>query len=363
MPVSALKGEGIDALLDMVILTAEMENLKANPNREAVGTVIEAHLDHSLGPVATILVNTGTLRVPDNFIVGDTYGRVKLMRDHNGKAVKEAEPSRPVFVAGFDKTPKSGDVLQVVASEKIAREKAEEISLINKAEAVEHMSASNLLISHIRSEQILKLIIKADMKGSLEAIKQSVAKIKDEEVAVKIIHSGVGRINDSDIMMASASKALVVGFHSDFDSPNVLKLAEREGVEVKFYKVIYDLLEDVKKYLSGLLEAEIVEVVLGRAEVRQIFLTKKNKVILGARVNGGKIENKAKVRVIRGRNAEDEDNVVGNGVIDSLRKGDDVVAEMKEGNECGIQFIGDITPEPGDILLAYKEEKRERTVS
>lgn len=362
VPVSALKGEGIDDLLDMVLLTAEMENLKANPNREAVGTVIEAHLDQSLGPVATILVNTGTLHGSDNFIVGDTYGRVKLMRDHNGKAVKEAEPSRPVFVAGFDKTPKSGDVLQVVANEKIAREKAEEISLIHKAEAAESMSASNSLISHIQSEKILKLIVKADVKGSLEAIKQSVAKIKDEEVAVKIIHSGVGRITESDIMMASASKALVAGFHSDFDAPNVSKLAEREGVEVKFYKVIYDLLEDIKKLLSGLLEPEIVEVVLGRAEVKQIFLTKKNKVILGARVNSGKIENKAKVRVIRGRNAEDEDNVVGTGLIDSLRKVDDVVPEIKEGNECGIQFIGDITPEAGDILLAYKEEKRERSV-
>lgn len=362
VPVSALKGDGVDELLEIVLLTADMEELKANENREAVGTVIEAHLDSSLGPVATILVNTGTLKVTNNFIVGDTYGRVKLMRDHNAKSVRAAGPSVPVFVAGFNKTPKSGDILQVVKNEKIAREKAEEISLIAKEQAQESMSASNQLITQIKSEKTLKLIVKGDAKGSLEAIKQSIAKIKDEEVAVKIIHSGVGRITESDIMMASASKALVVGFHSDFDAPHVAKLAEKDKVEVKFYKVIYDLLEDVKKYLSGLLEPEIVEIVLGRAEVKQVFLTKKKSMIIGCRVLSGKLENKAKLRIIRGRTEEDEDNIVGEGLIDTLRKVDEVAKEVTAGNECGIQFKGDLGLEPGDILLAYKEEARERTV-
>lgn len=362
VPVSALTGEGVDDLLDMILLTAEMDAYKANPDREAVGTVVEAHLDHNLGPIATILVNTGTLKIMDNVIVGQTYGRIKLMKDHNGKPLRVAGPSTPVMIAGLSATPKSGDILQVVKDEKTARERAEEIHLIGKEESEASMTMANQIISQMNADKVLKLVIKADTKGSLEAIKQTLAKIKDEEVAIKVIHSGVGTITDSDIMMAAASKGLVIAFHAEFDSSNVEKIAHREQVQVKRYKVIYDLVEDIKKVLSGLLEPEIFEIVLGRAEVKKIFLTKKKDLILGARVLSGKMETKAKIRIIRGRTAEETDNIVGHGFIDSLRKTDDVVSEIKEGNECGIKFMGDLIIQEGDILEAYKEEKRDRFI-
>ena len=361
--VSALKGDGIDALLDMILLTAEMEELKSNPNREAIGTVIEAHLDQNLGPVATVLVNTGTLKVMNSVIIGNTYGRIKLMHDHNGKSVKTAGPSTPVLIAGLNVTPKSGDILQVVKSEKIARERAEEIGLINKKETMDQLSATNQVISQVKSEKILKLIVKADAKGSLEAIKQSIAKIKDEEVAIKMIHTGVGTVTESDVMMASASKGLIIAFHTDFDSPNVAKTAERENVEVKKYTVIYDLIENIKAILSGLLEPEVIESVIGRAEVKQIFLTKKKEMIIGARVLTGKLKDKAKLRIIRGVTEEDQDNIVGNGEIDTLRKVEAKVKEINEGNECGIKFVGDPIVEVGDILEAVEISEKIRTIA
>lgn len=363
VPVSAVTGKGLDDLLDMILLTAEMENLKANPDREAVGTVIEAHLDKQLGPIATILVNTGTLKVMNNVIVGNTHGRIKLMKDYTGKILKSAGPSTPVLIAGLNVTPKSGDILQVVKDEKAAKERAEEISLLNKNETLAKVSADNQLISQVKSDKILKLVIKADTKGSLEAIKQSLTKIKDEEVAIKLIHSGVGRITESDVMMAGASKGVVIAFHADFDAPNVAKTAEREKVPVKKYTVIYNLLEDIKKILSGLLEPEVTEIILGRAEIRQIFLTKKKELILGAKVLSGKLKNKAKLRIIRGRTAEDEDNIIGTGMIDSLHKVDEAVHEIKEGNECGIKMITDLELLPGDILEAYEAQKRERIIA
>ncbi|MEK7085680.1 MAG: translation initiation factor IF-2, partial [Patescibacteria group bacterium] len=280
VPVSAITKEGIDELLEMILLTAEMQNLKANPNREAVATVIEAHLDHNLGPIATVLVNTGTLKLMDNVIIGSTFGRIKSMKDYTGKSVQSAGPSMPVQIAGLHETPKSGDILQAVKDEKTARDRADQINLLGKRQSEEQLSATNQLISQVKAEKILKIIIKADMKGSLEAIKQSIAKIKDEEVAVKIIHSGVGTVTDSDVMMAAASKGLIVAFHCDFDSPNVIKTAERERVEVKKYTIIYDLLENIKKILSGLLEPEVIEIVIGRAEVRQVFFSKRKETIL-----------------------------------------------------------------------------------
>jgi translation initiation factor IF-2 len=360
VPVSALKGDGIDDLLDMIVLTAEMDELKANPNREAVATVIEAHLDQSLGPVATVLVNTGTLKIMNNVVVGNTHGRIKLMRDHNGKALRTAGPAKPVFIAGLNKTPKSGDLLQVVQSERVARMRAEEIGELGKEESMRASGAG--LVSQIKSHQILKLIVKADAKGSLEAIKQSIAKIKDEEVAIKVIHSGVGRITESDVLMAAAGNALVASFHTDFDSPLVARIADRGGVEVRHYKVIYDLLEDLKKILSGLLEAELLEIQLGRATVKQVFFHKRKDMIVGCKVLSGKLQAKAKLKIIRGMTKEDEENIVGEGVIDSLRKGDDVVKEIKEGNDCGIKYRGEVVLEEGDILMAYKEEQKFRTI-
>lgn len=362
-PVSALKGEGIDDLLDMVLLTSEMQELKANPNREAVGTVVEAHLDQSLGPVATILVNTGTLKISNSVIVGNTYGRIKLMQDHNGKALRTAGPSCPVLIAGLNKTPKSGDILQVVKNEKVARERSEEITLMDKEQSRTKMSAANQVISQVKAEKVLKLIVKADTKGSMEAIKQSIAKIKDDEVAVKIIHSGVGTITESDVMMASAGKGFIAGFHADFDSPVVSKIAEKENVDVRKYTIIYNLLEDIKKILTGLLEPEIIEKVIGRAEVKQVFLSKKKELIFGTRVLSGKLSQGAKLKIIRGVTEEDEDNIVGQGQINSLRKVDEQVKEIKEGNECGIKYTGDLDVQVGDIIEAFIEEEKHRTIA
>ena len=363
VPVSALKGEGIDALLDMILLTAEMENLKANPNREAVGTVIEAHLDQNLGPVATIIVNTGTLKIMDNVVVGTAHGRIKLMKDHNGKSLNSAGPSAPVLIAGLSITPRSGDILQVVKDDKTAKDKASEIGMITKRQEEEKMSGMNQLISSVKSEKILRIVLKADTKGSLEAIKNSIAKIKDEDVAIKIIHSGVGSVTKSDVMMASASRGIVIAFQVEYDSPVVGKIATHENVEIKMYKIIYNLLEYIKKVLSGLLEPEITEVVLGRAQVKQIFFSKKNDMIIGCRVLSGKLQNKAKLRVIRNKSKDEEDQVVGTGIIDSLRKTDELVKEIGEGNECGIKYKGDIILQEGDILEAYIEEKTQRSIT
>lgn len=358
VPVSAIKGDGIDDLLDMILLNSEMLDLKANPEREAVGTVIEAHLDKSLGPVATILVNTGTLKITDNVIVGETFGKIKLMRDSYGKALRIAGPSTPVQVAGLHTTPKSGDILHVVRDEKTARQRAEEVSLKTKENAIAKGMES--VISHMKSEKVLKLIVKADTKGSLEAIKQSLAKIKHEDVAVKIIHSGVGTVTETDVMMAAASNGIVMAFHSDIFSPNVKKTAEREHVEIIQYTVIYDLIEDVKKILSGLLEPEILEITIGRANVRQVFLTKKKEMIIGCRVLSGKMQNRASLRIIRFVNGEEE--IVGNGEIRSLRKVDEEVKEIGEGNECGIKFVGDVSLEEGDIIEAYRKEEKQRSI-
>lgn len=362
VPVSALKGDGIENLLDMILLSAEMLNLKANPNREAVGTVVEAHLDKNLGPVATILINTGTLKIMNNIVVGSSYGRVKVMRDHNAKSLRLAKPSMPVLIAGLNVTPRSGDILQVMRTEKEARDKAAEVLLLTEAKSGSKSSGVGQLLSSIAANKVMKLIIKADAKGSLEAIKSSLAKIKDDEVAIKIIHSGLGTVTESDVMMASASNGMVAAFHCDYYSPTVKKIVERDGIEVRFYKVIYDLIEDVKQFLSGLIEPEMIEVALGRAEVKKVFLRGKKELILGCRVLSGKLENKAKVRIIRGRTAEDEDNVVGNGTLSSLRKVDEVVNEVSEGNECGVKFTGDLVVQDGDVLFAYKEVEQQRTL-
>lgn len=357
-PVSAVTGEGISTLLEMILLVAEMENLRANSKREAVGTVIEAHLDKSLGPVASILINTGTLHIMDNVAVGSAFGRVKTMRNHLGQNMKEAGPSTPVQVSGFSETPQSGDILHVVADEKTARMQAMGILGLKQAVHGEKLGAGlSAIMAQISAGKLktLKVVLKADMLGSLEAIKQSLAQIKHEQVAIKVIHSDVGSITESDVIMASASHGVVLGFHTPV-SAHVKKVAEREGVDISIYTIIYDLIDDVKKILTGLLEPEIVEVVLGRGEVLQIFLTKKKDMIVGCRVNSGKLVNKTMVRVIRGGQE------LGVGEITSLKRVDEAVSEVAEGFECGVKYSGDIPLLAGDELESYKTERRKRTL-
>ncbi|MBA4336728.1 translation initiation factor IF-2 [bacterium] len=356
-PVSAFTGEGIDTLLDMILLVAEMENLKANPNRDAVATVVEAHLDKNLGPVATVLINTGTLKIMDNVVAGTCYGRIKVMKDHTGKNIKRAEPAKPVVIAGLSKTPQSGDILQVVKDEKMARLRATQIETLQKGGGKEGLGIGKDIIARIASGKLktLKIVLKADVKGSLEAITQALNEIKDKEVAIKIIHSGVGNINESDVIMASASGGLVIGFHVDLPA-QVEKTTEREHVEVLQYKIIYKLIDDMKKLLNGLLEPEIVQIDLGKVEVKKIFYAGKKDIIIGCKVLNGKIENKAKAKIVRAG------TVIGEFEITSLRKVDEVVTEVKEGNECGIKIQRKMDILEGDILEIYKEEKKFRTL-
>ena len=360
VPVSALTGQGVDQLLDMVLLVAEMQNLKANPNRDALGTIIESHLDSSLGPVATVLINTGTLHLGDNFVVGDTFGRIKIMTDAKGKKVKDALPSMPVRIAGMSVTPQTGDILQVLPTEKAAREKALEIEAIRKSAAYTSGSghAFNDLIARISKGDLkkLKIVLKADTVGSLEAIRTALLKKNTEEVEVSIIHSGVGNITETDVLMGSASDGLIIGFNVE-TLPQVDKAAEKMHVTIKKYRVIYHLIDEIHKLLQGLLDPEIVETVLGDFTVMQIFFANRKYQIIGGRVSKGKIINKGKIRVIRG------DKLVGEGVIDTLQKGTENVQEVTEGHECGIKFIGKCEPEVKDIFEIYTIEHITRTLA
>lgn len=353
--VSAKSGEGIPDLLEMILLVADLQDLKANPSRPAIGTVIEAHLDKSLGPVATVVVNSGTLHLMDNLVIGDTFGRVKTMKDHSGKNIKNATPSTPVLIAGITKTPQSGDIFQVVSDEKTARTKALSVKTLKDAERLAGRGVSEIM-SQISSGDLkqLKLVLKADTKGSLEALKQSIANIKHEDVGVKVILSGVGDVTESDVMMAAAGQGIVMAFHAGVNA-QVKKTAERENVEVLQYTVIYKLMDDIKKILSGLLEPEIVETIIGKAEVKKIFMTKKKEMIVGCKVIDGRIE-KVNVRIFRN---EEE---VGEGKVETLKIVDDKVNEVPEGKECGILYTGFLPLQEGDILEAYKQEKRVRTL-
>ncbi len=355
VPVSATTGQNVDHLLEMILLVADLENLKANPDRAAVGTVIEAHLDHSFGPVATVIVNSGTLRVMDNLVIGGTYGRVKMMKDHTGKNLKSAGPSTPVLIAGISETPQSGDIFQVAPDEKSARQKALHIRTLKEADIIAKRGMGEI-ISQISSGQLkqLKLVLKADTKGSLEALRQSISQIKHEDVGVKVVLAGVGDITESDVMMAAATQGIVMGFHVEANF-NVKRSAEREGVEVLTYKVIYKLLDDIKKILTGLLEPEILEVILGQAEIKKIFMTEKREMIVGCKVIKGHVE-RVKVRVFR------NNEKVGDGQILSLRKGEASSNEIQEGNDCGILYSGFLPLKEGDVLEAYKMEKRVRTL-
>lgn len=356
VPVSAMTGLGIPQLLEMVLLVADMENVKANPEREAVGTVIEANLHPKLGPVATIIVNTGTLHLMDNFVVGATYGRIKLMKDHLGKNMQGVGPSTPVLIAGMAIPPQSGDILHVVKDEQTARQRATMVNTLREADLMKKRGVGEIM-SQISSGQLrqLKLVLKADTKGSLEALKQSIGQIKNDNVGVKIVLASVGNVTESDVMMAAASNGIVMGFHTDV-TLNVKKVAEREHIEVLHYTVIYQLLDDIKKILTGLLEPEIIENILGQAEVRKIFYTEKKEMIIGCHVAKGHVENKVKVRVFR------NNEKVGEGMIASLKSFEKNVDEVNEGNDCGMRYEGFLPLLEGDVLEAYKMEKRVRTL-
>ncbi|MBU0981226.1 translation initiation factor IF-2 [Patescibacteria group bacterium] len=359
VPVSALKKEGLDKLLETVLLVAEVLELKANPNRPAVGTVVESHLDPNLGPVATILINTGTMSVTDNIVVGKAFGRVKMLRDHTGKKLESIGPSDTAQLAGLSETVKSGQILQVVKDEKTARQRSVHIhDLFREEEMIKAGMGMQEILHRIKegSLKLLKVILKADTNGSLEAIKQSLAKVKSDDVAIKVIHSGVGSITESDVMMAATSPgSLVIGFHTEANS-QVRRMAERARVEVVTYNVIYEIIDDLTKLLSGMLEPEIVTTELGKFKVQKIFFTGKGEMVVGGKISDGVLRKGAHLRVLRDK------VVIGIGELAGLKLVNEDVDELEKGQECGVRYKGKIKIEEHDVLEAWIQEKKMKTL-
>ncbi|NLG25417.1 MAG: translation initiation factor IF-2, partial [Clostridiales bacterium] len=357
VPVSATTGENIDTLLDMILLVAEMQNLRANPNRKARGVIIEAKLDKGRGPVATVLVQNGTLEVGDTIVAGTAYGRVRAMVNDRGERVKEAGPSMPVEVIGFNDVPDAGDAISAVDDDKLSRQVAEERKDKLRAALVKTSSKASLddLFGQITAGQVkdLNLIIKADVQGSAEAVKQSLEKITNEEVRVRVIHSAVGAVTESDIMLASASGAVIIGFNVRHDQ-SVRDIAEREKVDVRLYRVIYDAIEDVQAAMKGMLAPKFKETVLGRAQVRQTFKVTGVGVIAGSYVTEGKVQRNAKARLLR------DNAVVHEGTIESLKRFKDDAREVLSGFECGIGLAGYNDVKEGDVIECYIIEEIER---
>ncbi len=352
VPVSAVKKTGISELLEMILLVAEVQDLKANPNRPALGTIVEAELDKGKGPVATVLIQNGTLRVGDSIIAGTAYGKVRAMTNDRGEKVKKAGPSTPVEVIGLSDVPQAGDILAAL-DERAARSIAEKRVAKTKADAVAQAQKVTLedLFEQIQAGEIkdLNLLVKADVQGSIEALRQSLESLKNKEVRVMIVHSGVGAINESDVMLASASNALIIGFNVRPDA-NARKAAESEKVDIRTYRVIYDAINDVEAAMTGMLAPEFREVILGRVEVRQVFNIPKG-IVAGSYVLEGKITSTSQVRLLR------NGIVVFEGKLESLRRFKDDVKEVSAGYECGITLEKYRDIKEGDIVEAFVMEQ------
>lgn len=357
IPTSAVTKQGIPELLDHIVLLSEIAELKANPKRSAVGTIIESHLDPSLGPLASVIVNAGTLRVGDAFICGHTVGKVRSMNDAAGSKLDAVPPSGAVRVSGFSGVSQVGDLLQVVGSEREARDLLKQI-LDQDVQQQKKGLGDLVSMLHEGKLQQLKIVLKADTQGSLEALQQALSKLTTDDVQVKVIHAAIGAVSESDVMMASASSALVLSFRS-LVSPAVGRTAEREGVEVRKYDVIYGLLDDVTGLLSGLLVPEEEEKILGHLEVKGIFLTKKTEQIIGGRVTDGIIK-RVPFRLQRRIEGSDEREVVGTGRILMLRKVDTDIKEAKEGTECGMRVESTVPVLEGDVLEAFHKEFKKK---
>lgn len=355
VPVSAKKGENIDQLLEMVLLTAEMQELRANPNRKAKGTVIEAKLDKGRGAVASLLVQNGTLHVGDAILVGSTYGRIRAMFDDEGKKIKAAGPSIPVEILGLSEVPAAGDRFVQVKDEKTARQMAESRKQKMKETQNNHRVSLEDLYSQIKEGTVkeLAIIVKADVQGSVEAIKQSLEKLSTEDVKVRVIHGGVGAITETDTTLATASNAIIIGFNVRPDS-NATIAADRDGVDIKTYRIIYDAIEDVKSAMIGMLEPEYKEVVLGKAEVRETYKISNVGTIAGCYVLDGKIVRNSDIRVIR------DGIVIFESTLGSLKRFKDDVKEVATGYECGLSVEKFNDLKEGDIIEAYKMEAIKR---
>jgi len=357
VPISALTGEGIDNLLEMILLVSEVEELKANPNRRALGSVIEARLDKGRGPVATLLVQNGTLRIGDPIVVGHTYGRVRAMVNDLGRRVKEAGPSTPVEITGLNDVPEAGDRFVVFEDEKTARQVGE----ARKQQAVQaHRNETARVSLDTLFEQMkqgemkeLNVIVKADVQGSVEALTAALQKIDVEGVNINVIHTGVGAINESDVTLASASNAIIIGFNVRPDN-NAKRAAETEKVDIRLHRIIYKAIEEIESAMKGMLDPEYKEKIIGQVEVRQTFKVSRIGTIAGGYVTDGKITRDSGVRVIR------DGVVIYEGVIDTLKRYKDDVKEVNQGYECGITIKNFNDIKEGDVIESFIMEEIER---
>jgi len=354
VPVSALRKTGIDTLLEMILLVAEMRELKANPNRAARGVVIEAQLDKNRGPVATVLVQNGTLKVGDNLVVGPVYGRVRAMFNEKGKRIQKAGPSAPAEILGLVDVPAAGEKFFVVADEKTARSAAlSNLQLVQQQTTGETKAVTlDDLYKQIEAGQIkeLNVILKTDVQGSIEPIRSSLERQSTDEVKVKIIHEGTGNVTESDVLLAQASKAIIIGFNVKVE-PGARRMADLAGVDIRLYEIIYNLIEDVAKALAGMLEPTYVDVLEGRAEVRQIFKVGKGETVAGSYVLSGKVTRGDIAKLIR------DGKVVYEGKIESLRRFKEDAREVAAGFECGILLENYRDIHEGDVIEAYRKER------
>ncbi|UYZ23646.1 translation initiation factor IF-2 [Mesobacillus jeotgali] len=357
VPISALTGEGLDNLLEMILLVGEVEEYKANPNRNAIGTVIEAQLDKGRGSVATLLVQNGTLKIGDPIVVGNTFGRVRAMVNDLGRRVKEAGPSAPVEITGLNDVPQAGDRFVVFDDEKTARQVGE----IRSQQAVQAQRSEKARVSldtlfeHMKQGEMkdLNLIIKADVQGSVEALAAALQKLDVEGVNVRIIHTGVGAINESDITLAAASNGIVIGFNVRPDN-NAKRAAESESVDIRLHRIIYKVIEEIESAMKGMLDPVYAEKIIGQAEVRQTFKVSKIGTIAGSYVTDGKITRDSGVRLIR------DGVVIFEGEVDALKRFKDDAKEVAQGYECGITIKNFKDVKEGDVIEAYIMEEVER---
>ncbi len=359
VPVSAMQKTNLNTLLEMVLLVAEMEELKANPNKKARGTIIEAQLDKGRGPVATVLVQSGTLKVGDPILAGSAYGRIRAMTDDKGRRVKSAGPSTPVEIIGLSEVPSAGDSFYVVDSDKEARQIAHNLAVRDREQALRatpNKVSLDDLFSQIQSGDVkqLNIVIKADVQGSVEALRQSLERLSNEEVRIHTIHGGVGAITESDVMLASASNAIIIGFNVRPEA-GAKSFAELEKVDIRLYRVIYNAIEDIEAAMKGMLDPEYEEKVIGHAEIRQTFKASGLGTIGGAYVLDGKMIRNCKLRIVR------DGIVVYEGQLSSLKRFKDDVKEVHSGYECGLTFEKFNDIKEGDIVEAYIMEEIPRT--
>lgn len=356
VPVSAKMKQGIEELLENILLVTEIADLRSNPDRPAVGTVIESELDRHLGATATLLIQGGSLHVGDALTLGPISGRVRAMMDYRGQVIEEALPSMPVLVMGLSDVPRAGDIFEVVVSEREARsiagERAEQQRQATAKPARSKILSLDDVFSQFQSGQVVELnvILKADVQGSLEPIVNSLKRLGNEDLQVRLLHQGTGNITESDVMLASASRAIVIGFHVDVDEA-ARRLAVQDGVDIRLYTIIYSLVDDVDKALKGLLAPEYHKVITAHADVRAVFRIRRRGNVAGCYVTDGEVRRNSRVRVLR------EGEELFDGRLDSLKRFQDDVAEVRAGFECGLSIAGFEDFEEGDTLEFYKEER------